>query len=193
RSGDPSIHCDRRHRIRIDDLNGRLPVNRSIDRPRLVSDSPTVLQQLTIPDAISALDVLPSDYIDLFVATTPQATDASPELWARVALEEASAAGRFVAWRLLLGLRLESEPSQDHVAGWKIAERGEDWIRIEASSWFMTANIVFTVAENEVSFTTLIRYDRAIAKAIWTPISAIHRQLAPGVLYAAVRRINRRR
>ena len=152
-----------------------------------------VARQRDIPEAIRALDTLPSDYVDLFVATTGDAAKTSPEQWARAALEGASALGRFMAWRVLLGLRLESRPSPDHLAGWKIADRGDDWIRIEASSWFMTANIVFQVDAARVSFATFIRYDNPIAAVVWTPVSAIHRRVAPDVLSAAVRRINRSR
>jgi hypothetical protein len=153
----------------------------------------TTVRQRTIPAAIRALDTLPSDYADVFTATTSEAADTSPERWARVALEGASPAGRFIAWRVLLGLRLEPRPSPDYVAGWKIAGRGDGWIRLEASSWFMTANIVFQVDDGHVSFATLIRYDRRIAALVWTPVSAVHRQLAPDVLRHAVRRINRGR
>jgi hypothetical protein len=154
-------------------------------------DLGTAVRQHRIPEAIRSLDVLPSDYVDVFTATASHASDTSPEEWARVALERASPAGRFVAWRVLLQLRLE--PSPDHVAGWKVADRGNGWIRLEASSWFMTANIIFQLDGDQVSFATLIRYDRGIARIVWTPVSVIHRKLAPDVLRAAVKRIDRRR
>lgn len=153
--------------------------------------APTVVRRHDIPEAIRALDVLPSDYVDLFVATTPDAARTTPEGWARAALDEASAAGRFMAWRVALGLRLESQPSPEHVAGWKVVDRGDTWIRIEARSWFMTANIAFQVEEGNVSFATFIRYDNPVAKVVWTPVSAIHRRIAPDVLRAAVRRVHR--
>ena len=153
----------------------------------------TLIQQRTIPEAIRALDTLPSDYVDVFTATASEAADTSPERWARVALEGASPTGRFLAWRVLLGLRLEPQPSSDFVAGWKIADRDDGWIKLEARSWFMTANIIFHVDEEQVSFATLIRYDRKVAALVWTPVSAIHRRIAPDVLRHAVSRINRSR
>ena len=155
--------------------------------------SATVVQPRGIPASIAALDVLPSDYVDVFTTTSVGASSTSPEQWARAALEGASPLGRFLAWRALLGLRLEQTPSPHHVAGWTIVDRNDDWIRIEARSWFIAANIVFRVDEDLVSFATLIRYDRRIAQLIWTPASAIHRRLAPDVLRAAVRRIERSR
>jgi hypothetical protein len=79
------------------------------------------------------------------------------------------------------------------VAGWKIADRGDSWIRVEASSWFMTANIVFQIDEGRVSFATFIRYDRPVAALVWTPVSIIHRAIAPDFLRAAVKRVERSR
>jgi hypothetical protein len=154
---------------------------------------PLVHQQHRIPEAIRALDRLPCDYVDVFTATANDATDVPPEEWARATIEGASAAGRFMAWQAILGLRLDKRPAPDHIAGWMIAERGDTWIRLEASSWSMTANMIFQIAEETVSFATLIRYDRPVAAFVWTPVSAIHRRLAPDFLGHGVRRINRRR
>lgn len=153
----------------------------------------TVARQREIPQAIRALDALPSDYIDVFTATAIKASHTPAEQWARAALEAASPLGRFLAWRALLGLRLESGTSSDHVAGWRITDQDQNWIRIEASSWFMTGNIVFIVEEDQVSFATLIRYDHSVGPLVWTPVSVIHRRIAPDVLRAAVRRRARNR
>jgi hypothetical protein len=119
--------------------------------------------------------------------------DVSPEQWARAAVEGASPAGRFLAWRVICGLRLQPQPSPDYVGGWKIADRSDNWIRMEASSWFMTAHIVFQIDEGCVSFATLIRYDRRVAALIWTPVSILHRAVAPDFLRAAVKRVERSR
>lgn len=153
----------------------------------------SVVQQRKKPAAIGALDALPNDYFDLFVATTDDATTLSAEQWARVALEESSALGRFVAWRVLLGLRLEPQASPGHVTGWRIVDNDLESIRIEASSWFMTANIIFQVEPLQVSFATLVRYDNPVAAFVWTPLSAVHRHLAPNVLRDAMSRVDRRR
>jgi hypothetical protein len=154
--------------------------------------APTVVQQNDIPGWIRGL-VTDPDYVDLFAAPVPDATNISPERWARAAIEEAPAAGRFLAWRVLCGLRLERQHSPTYIAGWKIADRGDNWIKLEASSSLMTANMTFQVEEGLVSFATFIRYDRPIARLVWTPVSAIHRAVAPGFLHAAVRRVDRSR
>lgn len=106
---------------------------------------PTVVQQRNVPEAIRSLSTLESpDYVDLFIATANGATDKTPEQWARATVEGVHPWARFVAWRVLCGLRLEPRPSPDYLAGWRIADRGDSWIRMEASSWFMTAQIVST-------------------------------------------------
>lgn len=141
-----------------------------------------------IPKAIRCLDTLASpDYVDLFTAKTSGAADKSAEEWARAVLEETTT-GRSapVLWRRL-GLRLGPRPSPDHVQGWKIADRGRDWIRIETSSWFMTAHAVVQVGDGQVSVALFVRYDQPIAVVIWPPVSLIHRRGAPVMLRQALK------
>jgi hypothetical protein len=148
----------------------------------------TAVGLTNIPEAIRRLDTLASpDYVDLFTATTNGATDKSAEEWARAALED-TPTGRSAPflWRLL-GLRLGPTPSPDFVQGWKIADRGEDWIRIEATSWFMTAHAVVLVDDGHVSVALFVRYDRPIAALIWPSVSVMHRQAVPVILRQALK------
>jgi hypothetical protein len=153
-----------------------------------------VSQSKNVPMAIRQLSTLPThDYVDLFVATLRDASATSAEEWARAAMEGASPAGRFLAWRTLLSLRLESEKSPGYIAGWRIVDRAEHWISVEAKSWFMSANIVFSVDADRVNFATFVRYDvRLVAAMIWPAVSVIHRAVAPDFLRAGVRRIDGR-
>jgi len=148
----------------------------------------SVTQQCTIPEAIRSLGGMDSpDYIDLFTVTTDDAAAASPEQWSRTAIEDAADLGGQFIWRGVLGLRLVSRPATERVGGWKIADRGEDWIRLEACSWFLTAHLVLRVDDEHLSTGTFIRYDRPIAALIWGLLSAIHRRLMPGLLRQTVR------
>jgi hypothetical protein len=92
----------------------------------------------------------------------------------RIALEDVGGRGGQFIWRGILGLRLNSGPSTERVAGWKIADRGKDWIRLEASSWFLTVHLVSRVDDGHLSAGTFIRYDHPIAPLIWVPMSAVH-------------------
>ncbi|MFE3450476.1 hypothetical protein ACFXJ8_16235 [Nonomuraea sp. NPDC059194] len=151
----------------------------------------SVFQQHDIPSKILALSTLADpDYGDLFTLVTSAASAGSPEQWARAAFENvAGRQGQFI-WRVLLGLRLEQQPSR--VAGWKIADRGDNWIRLEARSWMLTGHLLVVVDDDRVSLGTFVNYDRPVAALVWTPLSAVHRQLAPGLLrdtYGVLRRL----
>jgi hypothetical protein len=140
-----------------------------------------------IPETIRALDTLVSpDYVDLFTAPAGGAADRSPEEWARAVLEH-TPTGRSapVLWRSL-GLRLGPRPSPEHVQGWMIADGGDDWIRIETSSWFMTAHAVLHVADGQLSIALFIRYDHPVAALVWTPVSVLHRRAVPVMLRQAL-------
>ena len=148
----------------------------------------SVIQQRTIPESILAVSGMDrADYIDVFTVTTNGAAEATPEQWFRTALEDVAGRGGQFIWRGVLGLRLKSRPSPERVAGWRIGDRGEDWIRLEASSWFMTAHLVARLDDAILFAGTFIRYDLLIAPLIWVPASAVHRRLMPGLLIKTVR------
>ncbi|MBT2483541.1 MULTISPECIES: DUF2867 domain-containing protein [unclassified Microbacterium] len=139
-----------------------------------------------IPEDDRALSSLPdADYADTF--SMPTHADASPERWARAMFGDIpSPAQRFI-WRRLLGLRLMSARSPHTVAGWRIAERGERWIRLETESRLISANLVVRTSEGRVALTTFVRYDRGVGRILWTVLSLVHRRLVPGVLRDAVK------
>ena len=140
-----------------------------------------------VPDAIRRLDTLASpDYVEFTTVPTRGDADRSAEEWSRVVLVGTSG-GRSAPrlWRLL-GLRLGPMPSPDFVQGWEIGERGVDWIRIETSSWFMTAHAVFQVGDGQLSLALFLRYDRPIAAAVWAAVGVMHRRAVPVMLRQAV-------
>ena len=155
--------------------------------------APTVVQRPSVPDAIHALaNMTRPNYVDLFTVPAGETTEKSPEQWARVALEDASPTGRFIVFQVLCGLRLDTRPSHDRVAGWRIADRGDNWIRLEAASWFMTAHAVVLVEDDQVSVALFVRYDRPLGALLWPPISIGHRRAMPGLLIHAARRMTGR-
>ena len=147
----------------------------------------SVIQQRDFPEAMRALSGMVPDYLDLFTVTTDGAA-ATPEEWSRTAIEDVAGRGGQFIWRGVLGLRLEPWPATERLGGWKIGGRGADWIRLEASSWFLTAHLVIRLDGTHLSVGTFIRYDRPLAALIWTPASAVHRRLMPGLLHGTVRR-----
>jgi hypothetical protein len=151
----------------------------------------TVRWRREVPEAIRSIGALASaDYADIVDATLDEPPSGTPEQLIQAALNGVPRGLLlFVPFvqRVLLGLRLELRPSPDHLLGWKIAERGESWIRIEAASWFLTGHVVMHVDECQLSFASLIRYDRRLAAFVWPPVSLIHRQVALALVRSAIR------
>ena len=131
------------------------------------------------------------DYVDCFTITTSTAADGSAEEWGRAALENTPIGRSAPALWRSLGLRLGPTPARDHVQGWKIAGRGADWLRLETSSWFMTAHAVVRVDDRHVAFALFLRYDHPVAPAIWRPVSILHRRALPVMLHQAVTSVRR--
>ncbi|MFI0355371.1 DUF2867 domain-containing protein [Actinomadura sp. 9N407] len=145
-----------------------------------------------VPESIRALSSLPDiDYADHFTLSVDAGTgtDVTPEEWARTMFGDVPSAAEKLIWRGFLGIRLSRGRSPDTVAGWRIAERGEDWIRLEAASWFLTCNLVVRAIDGGVSLGTFLRYDRRLGRAVWPPLSAVHRRLAPGLLRDAAEKV----
>jgi hypothetical protein len=141
-----------------------------------------------VPDSVRALTTFDEpDYVDLFTVTMPRATDWSAEEWARAVLEQTEVARRNARklWRLI-GLRLGPPRSPDHVQGWKIAARGDNWLRVETASWYLTAQAVCLVEPGQVSLSLSLRYDRPVAAAVWAGVSGPHQRAVPVMLRQAV-------
>ncbi|GAA1582098.1 hypothetical protein GCM10009678_76050 [Actinomadura kijaniata] len=144
-----------------------------------------------VPESVRALGALPDgDYVDHF--TLPTDADATPEQWARAMFGDVPTPAERLIWSGLLGIRLSRGRSPDTVAGWRIAERGEGWIRLEAASWFLTDRLVVQAADGRVSLGTFLRYDRPLGRYVWPPLAAVHRRLAPGLLREAEEKIRAR-
>ena len=160
-------------------MNERVPTEARVDGAVGVAEvGPTVLAR----GGLTRID-----YVDHFAVGPVDGNAASPEQWARAMFGDVASAGEWFIWRGLLQLRLSRGRSQSSVAGWRIDERGKDWIRLKTDSWALSANLVVRATDTEVSLTTLIRYDRRLGISVfWRMLSAVHRRLAPGLLRDAV-------
>jgi hypothetical protein len=142
-----------------------------------------------VPEAIRSLGALTNaDYADIVTATI-DVTPVEPEQLIHATLNGLSPGLLFLmpfVQRVFLGLRLKLRASPDHLLGWKIADRGENWIRIEAASRFLTGHVVMHVDEGLLSFASFIRYDRQLAALVWPPVSLIHRQVALALVRSAI-------
>lgn len=141
-----------------------------------------------LPAPVLAIHALPRiDYADQFTLRTD--AEATPERWARAMFGDAPSFRHKLIWRALLGLRLHPDASPWHVAGWLIGARGDDWIRLDATSWFLAAHLVVQPDDGNVTLTTLLHYRRFPAPVVWGVLSTVHRRLVPVVLRGAASRI----
>lgn len=138
------------------------------------------------PSVLARGGLTRTDYVDYFAIHPVDGAAATPEQWARAMFGDVPSVGERFIWRGLLQLSLSRGRSRSSVAGWTIAERGEDWIRLEADSWALAANLIVRADDSEVSLATLLRYDRWAGGVFWRVLSAVHRRLAPGLLRDAV-------
>lgn len=142
-----------------------------------------------VPERVRSLSTLRCDYIDLFTIETSVAPKRSAEGWARAVLEEAPLSQRNarLLWHLM-GLRLGPRGAEEYVQGWRIGERGANWIRAETGSWYLTAQAVCLVDDARVSLSLSLRYDRPnFAKPLWTLIAGPHQRALPVMLRQAQR------
>jgi hypothetical protein len=150
----------------------------------------TVRLRREVPDAIRSLAALArADYADIVTATIGE-TPAEPEEFVRAVLEDLPRALLLLivfVQRIFLGFRLELRRSPDHLLGWRIADRGEDWLRIETASWFLAASVVMHAGEGRLSLASFIRYERRLAAFVWPPVSVVHRRVALALARRAVR------
>ncbi|HEY1831544.1 MAG TPA: DUF2867 domain-containing protein [Acidimicrobiales bacterium] len=146
-----------------------------------------------MPEAVRAADTMAApDYVDGFSLLVPASGEVrTPEDWARAVFDDAPAAlYQFVVigWRVFLGLRLGPRPSPDCVIGWRLADRGEHWVRMEVGSAMLEAHIVFWLDQERLTFSTSVHYTRRRARLLWSALAPVHHQVVPMLLRSAARR-----
>jgi hypothetical protein len=126
----------------------------------------------------------------MFTVKLSRPADLPLEKWLRDVFEAAPVLVRLgvpVIQRRVLGLRLSQRPfAPGYLIGWKIADGGDDWMRLEADSSLITANIVGSVRDGQVSVATFVRYERPLAALVWPPVAVLHRQVALTLMLRAV-------
>lgn len=126
------------------------------------------------------------DYVDCYTIELPDAPQADPESWARAVLEEAPLSRRSARrlWRLI-GLRLGPAHAHDHIQGWKIADQGHNWLLLQTTSCYLSAEAVCVVEDETVSISVSLRFDRPPAALVWALVSRAHQRAVPVMLHQA--------
>jgi hypothetical protein len=139
-----------------------------------------------VPEAIrSREDLAGADRTITYELAAGDAQSMSAEQWARATWEGAPTIVRWfltLGWRLILGLRLAPGRSPTHVLGWQMLDDRPDTVTLQARSALITGHNVVIVRESTVLWTTLVRYERPIARPIWRLLEPVHRIVLPYTL-----------
>jgi hypothetical protein len=126
------------------------------------------------------------NYMDCFVMETLHSEN-SPEVWARAILEKSSLSPDARLLWTLMGLRMGPPHSSDHVQGWLMDRQDDHWLRLETSSWYLSASVVFLVEPGRVSASLSLQYDSPVAPFIWATVSHQHQKAVPVMMRQAAR------
>ncbi len=132
------------------------------------------------------------DYAAAWEVLATNGDTRSPEQWARATFEQAPTALRsFVVagWVAALGLRLGPRPSPDHILGWPIVSAASDTLVMGVHSVLLgAAQIVVQVDGSRILLTSLVRYEKLLARPLWSLAQPIHHLVVPYLLGSAASR-----
>lgn len=136
------------------------------------------------PGAAARARMPDADYADAF--RIGSALGAPAGAWARQAFEGLPAVQRrlfgAVVWGGLLGMHLAPDGTPGHISGWAVVVDGPGETVMHVDSWMLTGRLVTETTGDGVTITTLLRYDRPVARVVWAALGGIHRAVMPGVL-----------
>jgi hypothetical protein len=148
---------------------------------------------IEVPEAIrSREDLAGADRTITFELAVDDVQSMSAEQWARATWEGAPTIVRWflkLGWRVILGLQLAPGRSPTHVLGWRMLDAHPDTVTLQARSALINGHNVVIVQESTVLWTTLVRYERPIARPIWRLVELVHRIVLPYTLTHA-RKVN---
>lgn len=153
--------------------------------------NPVVVWQRSVPEAIGSLDTLDrTDYADLFRTDIRAVPARSIEEWVREVLTRGPRGLTTlvpIVHRYVLGLDLGKGGTPENLFGWKVTEHTSTWMRLEASGWLITAQLVVRADRGELAVGTFVRYNHPLARVIWPPVSLVHRQVGIALMRQARR------
>ena len=142
--------------------------------------------RVDVPD--SAVADFSPDYADCFrVAAIPGQTAAD---WAGAALGGADGPFSRVVWQGILGFDLSSG-TPGTLVGWPIREDSAERFVLETGGRLMAGRMVFELVDDQVRWTTSLRFHGWAGRLVWASVGPAHRRIAPRCLNDADRRLSR--
>jgi hypothetical protein len=133
----------------------------------------------------------PPNYVDAYALEARRPLAGTAEEFARTALEDCHpSVGRAIrrVHQRVLGFRLASVDSPDHVIGWRIITNEPDVIHLEAAGPLGHAALVCRrVGAGGMNVQTFLWFDHWITRPIWVLVGPAHRGVAPRFMERAVR------
>ena len=134
--------------------------------------------RVEVPD--SAVADFALDYSDCFrVESVPGCTAAQ---WAWAALRGADGPFSRIVWEGILGFELAAPGTPDTLARWPIVHESPERFVLQADGRLMAGRMVFELDDDEVLWTTTLRFHRSIAAVVWAGAGPAHRRIAPRCL-----------
>lgn len=135
------------------------------------------------------------DYADSFELRLDRPDSHAAEEWVRAGLEDSPLWVRAVI-DVVHGriARFERGPAdREHILGWRIVTSTPDLLHLQTSGPLLRAHIVARRRTPTTSdLTTVLFYERRVARLLWTVIGPLHRAIAPLLLRRAARKLRAR-
>ncbi len=131
--------------------------------------------------------VVDADYASAFAIGVGSQARSSEE-WARIVFEDAPMLVRWLVvlgWKAILRLRLGPRGSPEYVLGWKIHSIGCRCITLMVRSPLITAAKVVQVDDSRLVVATFVRFERRLARAVWSAVAPVHHRIEPLLLSLA--------
>jgi len=126
-----------------------------------------------------------AEYWDSFAIAAVPAV--APREWARLSLRGADGVFGSVVWHRLLGFDLAAAATPGTLVGWQISRDSDDEYVLDVDGSLMAGRMVFAFVDNQVVWTTMLKFHNTTARRIWTLAGNAHRAIAPRALSRARR------
>lgn len=145
------------------------------------------VRRVDVSQQARALDTLTEPhYAAAWEVTIADGDTRCAEQWARATFEDAPPAlRRFILTGWIAGLRLSlgPRPSPDHILGWRIVTATPELIITSVQSALIgTAHFVLGLEGSRAILTNFVRYEKPLARPIWSAVRPLHHRIVPYLL-----------